>query len=125
MNATHADDGVCPENTEPCSFETTGMNTICLPNSHKKHCPITDIQFLTDTTGYEDYTLVPFADVTLAYTKTEVDSPPITSAKVGPLACLSPKEYDLGTAPLNEYEKDSKKKTCSKVDEAYVRLENF
>ena len=101
------------------------MNTICLPNSHKQHCPITDIQFLTDTTGYEDYTLIPFGGVTLAYTKTEVDSPPITSTKVGPFACLSPKEYDQGTAPLNEYEKDFKKKTCTQKDEAYVKLQNF
>ena len=44
---------------------------------------------------------------------------------MGPYPCLSPKEYDLGSAPLNENEKDAKKVNCTEVDEAYIKLEGF
>ena len=44
---------------------------------------------------------------------------------MGPFPCLSPREYDLGSAPLNENEKDAKKDNCTDVDEAYIKLEGF
>ena len=73
------------------------MNTVCVAAGKiSTDCPIIDIQLLTDTTGFENYTQVPYADVTLAYTRDLVDSSPITSTRVGPYACLDPKEYDNG-----------------------------
>ena len=69
MNATHTINGKCPEDKQPCSTVTTGMNTVCVePSKIEKDCPIIDIKFLTDVQGYENYTKIPYSDVILAYT---------------------------------------------------------
>ena len=46
------------------------MNTVCLPTDKlPSECPIVDIQLLTDTEGFENYTKIDYADLTLAFTK--------------------------------------------------------
>ena len=46
------------------------MNTVCVdPSEMPSECPIIDIQFLTDTKGYENYIQIPYGNLTLAYTK--------------------------------------------------------
>ena len=75
--------------------------------------------------GYENYSQIPYGNLTLAYTKEYTDSGPITSTRVGPYACLDAREYDKGATDLLPKERDYKKKNCTKVDGAFVKLENF
>ena len=97
------------------------MNTVCLPTDKiPSECPIVDIQLLTDTVGFENYTKTDYADLIMAFSKDEKDQSPITSTRVGPFACLNPEEYDNGAYALSSVEKDSKKADCSKVDEGFV-----
>ena len=83
------------------------MNTVCLPaDKIPTECPMVDIQFLIGTEGYENYIKTDYADLTLAYTKDQLDGSPITSTRVGPYACLDPKEYDGGETTHSPIEKD-------------------
>ena len=99
------------------------MNTVCLPSDKLlTDCPIVDIQLLTDTVGFENYTRTDYAGLILAFTKDKFDQSPITSTKVGPYACLDPNQYDSGVSALSPIEKDSKIENCTEIDGAYQKL---
>ena len=46
------------------------MNTVCLTTDKlPTECPIVDVKLLTDTEGFENYTKIDHANLTLAYSK--------------------------------------------------------
>ena len=65
---------------------TTGQNTICYPeDENESNCPILDIKFSkTDSEEFQGYEKFRLSDkIQLVFTKTLVDSTPITSARFG------------------------------------------
>lgn len=113
----------CPDGSNPCSDTLSPKNVICV--SDTSECPIIDILFVSseDLQPYIDnanYTVLEYLPtipgrpaVSLVYTKTEVDSLPITTTQISQFPCLDPSE--MWQQDLSEYyvlEKDKNVTTC-------------
>ena len=54
------------------------MNTICIEETkHEEKCPVIDIRFTDSPESFPNYQALSFWDISLVFTKTEIDQGPI------------------------------------------------